>query len=59
MPDFADGQTILKLNKIRTTVRATELAAQKAIPQRADILKALNRMSSMVYLLMIAEKAKG
>ena len=59
MPDFADGQTILKLNKIRTLVRTTELAAQKAIPHRADILKALNRMSSMVYLLMIAEKAKG
>ena len=59
MPDFTDGQTVLKLNKIRTAVRATELAAQKAIPNRPDILKALNRMSSMVYLLMIAEKAKG
>ena len=59
MPDFTDGQTVLKLNKIRTAVRATELAAQKAIPNRTDILKALNRMSSMVYLLMIAEKAKG
>jgi len=59
MPDFGDGETILRLNKVRTVVRATELAAQRAIPNRADILKALNRMSSMVYLLMIAEKAKG
>ena len=59
MPDFTDGQTILRLNKLRTLVRAAELAAQKAVPHRADLLKALNRMSSMVYLLMIAEKAKG
>ena len=59
MPEFGDGQTVLLLNKLRTAVRATELAAQRAIPDRTDILKALNRMSSMVYLLMIAEKAKG
>ena len=57
MPQFTDGQTILLLNKLRTTVRATELAAQKALPHRQDLLKALNRMSSMVYLLMIAQKA--
>ena len=56
MPDFADGQIILRLNKLRTLVRTTELAAQKAVPHRADLLKALNRMSSMVYLLMIEEK---
>ena len=58
MPEFTDGETILHLNKLRALVRATELAAQKAIPDRVDLLKALNRMSSMVYLLMIAEKAK-
>ena len=56
MPDFADGQIILRLNKLRTLVRATELAANQALPERTDLLKALNRMSSMVYLLMIEEK---
>lgn len=58
MPEATDGETVLRLNKVRTAVRALELQAQKALPDRADILKALNRMSSMVYLLMIQEKAK-
>ena len=59
MPEVTDGETILRLNKLRTMVRATELAAVAAIPHRQDLLRALNRMSSMVYLLMIREKAKG
>ena len=58
MPEYTDGETVLRLNKLRTLVRKTELAAQEALPCRRDLLKALNRMSSMVYLLMIEEKAK-
>ena len=57
MPQVTDGETILRLNKLRTAVRAAELKAQAALPYRQDILRAMNRMSSMVYLLMIAEKA--
>ena len=58
MPEVTDGEIILHLNKLRTLVRETELAANGALSHRQDILKALNRMSSMVYLLMIEEKAK-
>ena len=63
MPDVRDGLTVLQLNRCRCAVRATELAAARAftdpdgICTRPDILQALNRMSSMVYLLMIQEKA--
>lgn len=63
MPDMADGPVILHLNLCRCAVRQTELAAARAFTDengcctRPDILKALNRMSSMVYLLMIREKA--
>ena len=59
MPEVTDGETILRLNQLRTMIRATELAAVAAIPHREDLLRALNRMSSVVYLLMIQEKAKG
>ena len=58
MPQVTDGLDILRLNRVRCAVRALELKAQEALPHRADILRALNRMSSMVYLLMIQEKAK-
>lgn len=64
MPQAADGETIGKLNHLRTVVRETELAAAGAFldeegsPTRTDILKELNRMSSAVYLLMIQEKRK-
>lgn len=58
MPQVSDGMDILRLNRVRCAVRALELQAQGALPHREDILKALNRMSSMVYLLMIQEKAK-
>ena len=59
MPEVTDGETILHLNKLRTLVRETELAANGALPHRQDILKALNRMSSMVYILMIEEKTNA
>lgn len=62
MPEYKDGESILQLNRLRCCVRQAErmavLAFEKdnGIPDRADILRALNRMSSMVYLLMIRLK---
>ena len=63
MPEFADKGTVLVLNRIRTLSRQTELSAQHAFvdrdgnPTREDILQALNRISSMLYILMLREKA--
>ena len=56
MPDFTDSAEVLELNRLRTIIRATELAAVEAHPTRTDILQALNRMSSAVYILMIKLK---
>lgn len=62
MPEWSDGSAILKLNRLRCRVRDTERLAVAAfqngdgLPTRVDLLRALNRMSSMVYLLMIRLK---
>ena len=56
MPSASDGQAILLLNRLRTLVRHTERSAAGALPERTDILRALNRMSSFIYILMIREK---
>ena len=60
MPSAEDGEAILRLNRLRCAVRETELSCAHAHPgtSRTDLLRALNRMSSMVYLLMIEEKGK-
>ena len=58
MPAASDGAAILLLNRLRTLVRHTERCAVAALPERTDLLQALNRMSSFVYILMIREKAK-
>ena len=58
MPEVSDGESVLRLNRVRCAVRAAELKAVVAIPERIDILQALNRMSSMLYILMIRQKAK-
>ena len=64
MPDSGDSQSILALNRLRALVRSAEIAAMDAfcdrdgVPTRPDILQTLNRMSSMVYILMLREKAK-
>ena len=39
------------LNKLRAQVRQTELAAARAIPERIDIIQALNRLSSCMHIL--------
>ena len=62
MPEYTDGEMILRLNRCRAIARQTELAAVRAFsdgdgnPTRVDILQALNRISSMLYILMIQLK---
>ncbi len=58
MPDFSDKPAVLALNRVRCAARQTELAAVRAVPERTDILRAMNRLSSAVYILMIQEKGK-
>ncbi len=58
MPRVTDGSHILHLNKVRCAARSAELAAAAALTDREDILRAMNRMSSMLYILMIREKAE-
>ena len=63
MPSYQDGPAILGLNRARCAARAAELAGVAAFrdeegnPTREDILRVLNRISSMLYILMIQEKA--
>ncbi len=63
MPSFSDGMVIARLNRARCAAREAELAAVDAFSDREgnltrlDIPQALNRMSSMLYLLMIQKKA--
>ena len=65
MPCYADGEAILRLNRARCAAREAELMAVAAftdadgVPTRVDILRALNRMSSMLYILMIRLKKEG
>ena len=59
MPAATDSRAVLQLNRLRTLVRHVERVAAGALPQRTDILRALNRMSSYLYILMVQEKAKN
>ena len=65
MPEFSDGSAILRLNRCRTAARNAELTAVRAFVDgegnvtRQDLLTALNRMSSMLYLLMIRLKGEN
>lgn len=62
MPQVSDGPAILQLNRARCAARAAELAAAKAFTDgegnvtRPDLLRTLNRMSSMIWILMIRLK---
>lgn len=64
MPSAGDGPVIARLNRARCAAREAELAAVTAFsdregnPTRIDILQALNRMSSMLYILMVQKKGK-
>ena len=63
MPEPEDGPAIAWLNRARCAAREAELMAAEAFSDREgrmtreDILRALNRMSSMLYILMIRKKA--
>lgn len=65
MPQVGDGPALLQINRARCAARQAELAATAAfldregVPTRADILQTLNRMSSMLYILMLRQKADG
>ena len=62
MPQASDGLAVLALNRCRCSARSAELAGVRAFadaegnPTRTDILRALNRISSMLYILMIQRK---
>ena len=64
MPSAADGQAMARLNRARCAAREAELKAAAAfsdregLPTRPDILRSLNRMSSMLYILMVQWKGK-
>ena len=63
MPESEDGQEIAHLNLARCAAREAELAAAAAFTDaygqgsRADLLRAMNRLSSAIYLLMIRQRA--
>ncbi|MBQ9968339.1 MAG: ATP-binding protein [Oscillospiraceae bacterium] len=62
MPSADDSRMLLLLNEVRTMIRQTELAAYDAFHDRdgavtrEDILRLLNRLSSMLWILMIQMK---
>ena len=63
LPDYTDGPALLAVNKVRTLVRQTELSAYAAFKDvegnvtRGDIILALNRLSSLMWIMMIKLKA--
>ena len=63
MPHYTDSPAILAVNKVRTVVRQTELAAYRAFRDenggvaRGDIILGLNRLSSLLWIMMIKLKA--
>jgi len=64
MPSAADGEAMARLNRARCAAREAELRGCEAFsdregnPTRPDILRCLNRMSSMLYILMLEQKAQ-
>ena len=65
MPSAADGPSIARLNRARCAAREAELRAVSAFSDRdgnltrQDIPRAMNRLSSMLYILMIRLKAES
>jgi ethanolamine utilization cobalamin adenosyltransferase len=57
MPAPTDSQLFLQVNKARCLARNAELRAVAAFPAgREDLLRAFNRLSSFLYLIMIQLK---
>lgn len=62
LPGTEMGEVLVKLNSLRSAVREVEIAAVNAFHQgekieRVDIIRALNRMSSVFYVMMCKYKA--
>ncbi len=63
MPSWRDGPALLAVNRVRTVTRTAERAAYRAFRDengavtREDIILALNRLSSVFWILEIALKA--
>lgn len=64
MPAAEDSTILLQLNRLRTQVRSCELAAYRAwrdengAVTRPDLLQFYNRLSSLIWILMIRLKAQ-
>jgi len=65
LPAPEDPPILLRLNRLRTAVRQTELLACHAFSRpdgtlaRPDLVKAINRLSSLCWILMIRVKRGG
>ena len=65
MPSFSDSELLLKLNRLRTQVRQAELLACEAFRDRdgamirQDLVTILNRMSSLLWIMIIRIKKEG
>ncbi|MCR2043829.1 hypothetical protein [Anaerosalibacter massiliensis] len=62
LPHYKMDEIMLKLNSLRSSSREVELAAVKAFRredkvERVDIIRALNRLSSGIYILMCKYKS--
>ncbi|MBI9091274.1 MAG: hypothetical protein JEZ12_18840 [Desulfobacterium sp.] len=60
MPSVDMGPSLLGLNTLRSSVREIEIAAVAAFMnnvEKQDMIQALNRMSSVIYIMMLKEKA--
>ncbi|SHI97637.1 cobalamin adenosyltransferase [Lutispora thermophila] len=60
LPSWEMGELAVLLNSIRSTIRETEIAAIKAFKtedgvNRIDIIKALNRLSSCLYIMLLRQ----
>ena len=62
MPDFGDSRLLLTVNQARTQARWAELLACRAFRDsegrvtRPDLIQALNRVSSLLWILMIRRR---
>jgi len=63
VPSYHMGKMAMGLNRLRTQVREAELVAfELESNQRADIIKAMNRLSSAIYIIfcrLLAENDRG
>ncbi|WP_300671312.1 hypothetical protein [Desulfoluna sp.] len=61
LPTYDMGELILGLNRLRALVREMEVSAVSALKEafqldKPDIVQALNRMSSALYIMMLKDK---